>query len=75
MRFELMSDWPGPRSVMVAAGTIIDGTSPAWTGVPMPLCARALDVEGANALVSWHAHQQHLLHFANGVQPTLKLNV
>jgi hypothetical protein len=60
--------------VFVEAGTIIDASEPQWAGVPMPLNARALDVDAANALVETHPFNQHLLHFAAGIKPTRIIN-
>ena len=76
MRFEILPPgWPGAGAVFIEPGTIIDASSPQWTGGPMPLKAMALDVDAANALVAWHPFNQHLLHFAKGVKPTLEIKV
>ncbi|WP_426410037.1 hypothetical protein [Bradyrhizobium ganzhouense] len=78
MKYQLTSDWPCGQW-LVPTGTIIDGNNPQWNGtklpLAMPLTCIALDVEAANALVEWHSHSQHLLHFAPGIKPTVRINV
>lgn len=75
MRFQLIGPWPGPGGAYYEGGMIIDASEPQWAEVVMPLNARALDIDAANALVRWHPFNQHLLHFAAGIRPTLEINV
>ena len=80
MRFELTGDWPVSwpvRSQCIPAGTIIYGAAPEWAGiqVPMPITAKALDVEAANALVEQFPFHQDRLMFAPGIKPTVSITV
>jgi hypothetical protein len=79
MRWELTAPWPGPRGILIPAGTIIDGTDPQWNGeplpFPLPMEAKALDQAAADALARWHPHHLHLLHAAPGVVIRKLINV
>jgi hypothetical protein len=61
MRFQLMSDWPASQEVL-EAGTIIDGNSPRWKGVVMPLTVRCLDQAAADEMVGWYPHLTEIIH-------------
>jgi hypothetical protein len=54
-------------------------TAPQWRGralpLTMPLDARALDQESANALADWYPDHNHLLHTANGIKPKRSFNI
>jgi hypothetical protein len=73
MKFQLLADWPASAAV-VEKGTIIDGTSPEWRGMPMPLTVRCLDQEAADQMCDWYPHLaadgMHLhVRYAAGVNP------
>lgn len=74
MMFELLGAWPiSNPSTCVPAGTLIDGNDPNWNGtplpIPLPMNAKALDQDAADALGRWYPHHFHLLHTANGIKP------
>jgi hypothetical protein len=74
MRFQLMGDWPASQ-FLIPAGTIINGNSPEWAGVPMPMNAKALDQEAADYLTTTYPHHLHELHCAAGVTLRKLINI
>jgi hypothetical protein len=72
MRFQLTSAWPA-SAAMIEPGTIIDGNSPQYRGVVMPLTVLCLDQDAANAMASWYPYLADILHlhvrYAAGVNP------
>jgi hypothetical protein len=74
MLFRLKGDWPvAGGSVLVPAGTEIDGNDPQWRGIrlplPMPLNAYAIDQAALNALAYWHGEEAYRwLHYAPGLR-------
>lgn len=78
MKFQLLGDWPvAGGSVLIPAGTELDGNNPQWRGIrlpmPMPLNAKCLDQEAYDAMVRWYEPQSdqlaRLIHYSPNVKP------
>jgi hypothetical protein len=74
MRFQLTAPWPTAQAV-IEPGTFIDGNSPEWLGVIMPLTVLCMDQAAADQMRIWYGPDRiaelHLtaVRYAPGVTP------